>query len=229
MSKYKYLLWDIDGTVLDFAASERDGIKKLFVKYGLGDCSDQMVERYSAINKKYWRALECGQMTKSEILVGRFKEFFETEGFDSSIASDFNSDYQLSLGDTIAFCDNSKEILLSLKDQYVLIAVTNGTKDAQDKKLNRSGLDKIFDYIFISEDVGYEKPDWKFFDKVIKTSGITDLSTALIIGDSLTSDIKGGVNCSIDTCWYNPKNESLSGEVVPKYTVKNLHDVMDIL
>lgn len=226
---YKYLLWDIDGTILDFLAAEKAAIRTLFAKYKFGECSDEMLARYSAINVRYWQALERNEMTKPEILVGRFREFFEKEGLDVSKAEEFNADYQIALGDTVVFCDNSYELICKLKEKYVLAAVTNGTKIAQDKKLKMSNLDKVFDYVFISEEIGVEKPNKGFFDKVIETMELRDPSEALIIGDSLTSDIKGGNNAGIDTCWYNPKGNHCDREVTIKYTISNLWDIEKIL
>lgn len=226
---YKYLLWDIDGTILDFLAAEKAAIKTLFNKYGFGECSDEMIARYSAINVRYWQALERNEMTKPEILVGRFREFFKSEGLDSSKAEAFNADYQIALGDTVVFCDDSYNLLAKLKDKYILAAVTNGTKVAQDKKLKRSGLDKIFDYVFISEEIGVEKPNKAFFDVVVSNMEIDNLNKALIIGDSLTSDIKGGNNAGIDTCWYNPKGSINDKGVKVDYEISNLNEISDVL
>ena len=212
---YKYLLWDIDGTVLNFKAAENLAIKALFKKYNLIECTDEMVNSYALINDKYWQALERGEMTKPEILVGRFVEFFESINVDTSIAADFNKDYQVTLGDYVVFEDYALELLKKQKNalnedgsrKYRLLAVTNGTKIAQEKKLKTSGLDDIFDAVYISEDVGVEKPNVGFFDKLFKAEGITDKREVVIIGDSLTSDILGGNNAGIDTIWYNPNNK----------------------
>ncbi len=226
---YKYILWDVDGTVLDFLRAEANAIKALFKKYDLGECTPEMLKLYSSINAKYWQMLERNEITKPEVLLGRFCEFFETIGVDTSIAEDFNYDYQLALGDTVEFCPNAKEMLLSQKGKYIIAAVTNGTKVAQDKKLRLSGLDKIFDYIFISENVGVEKPNIEYFDFVFKNLGITDKSEAIIIGDSLTGDILGGNNAGIDTCWYNPKHKPNTGEITPTYEIDDLGKVQEIL
>lgn len=229
MTNYKYLLWDVDGTILDFEAAERASIRALFDKYHLGECTDDMLQNYSKINKKYWEALERGKMTKPQILVGRFTEFLTTEGIDAGIAEQFNSDYQLALGDTIVFHDDALEILKQQKKNHTLVLITNGTKKAQQKKLSRSGLDKVVDHIFISEDVGVEKPNKNFFDVVINAVGITDLKDALIIGDSLTSDIQGGLNSGIDTCWYNFDNKTNESKIHPTYTITNLHELISII
>lgn len=226
---YKYLLWDIDGTVLDFLKSESYAIRFLFKKYKLGNISDEMLKMYSQINVKYWQKLEKGELTKSEILIGRFKEFFSLIGVDTSICKKFNEDYQVTLGDYVEFVDNAKEVLLSQKGKYTLIGVTNGTKIAQDKKLKLSGLDKIFDEVFISEVVGYEKPNKEFFDYVFKKLNITNKKEVLIIGDSLSSDIKGGVNAEIDTCWFNPNLTANSLNVPVTYEINNLNKLKEII
>lgn len=226
---YKYLLWDVDGTVLDFLAAEKYAIQFLFNKYNIGECSDEMIKQYSKINSKYWRLLEEGKLTKPEILVGRFRDFFEAIGADTTIAEAFNADYQLTLGDHIEFVDNAKDILLSQKGKYTIAAVTNGTKIAQEKKLRLSGLDEIFDAIFISEDIGAEKPAKEFFDHVFDKLGIADKKDALIIGDSLTGDMKGGEGYGIDTCWYNPMHKPNTLNISITYEIDNLGKLEDII
>lgn len=229
MADYRYLLWDIDGTILDFEKAEKAAIEGLFKKYGFGECTDEMLGRYSVINRGYWEALERNEISKPEVLVGRFRDFFSEMGLPVEKAEAFNKDYQLALGDTIAFCDNAYEILKRAKGKYILAAVTNGTKTAQVKKLSKSGLDEIFDYVFISEEIGVEKPNAGFFDKVFDDMKIVDKSKALIIGDSLTSDIKGGNNAEIDTCWYNPKGKKADGNVSIKYEIAKLDEIEKIL
>ena len=226
---YKYLLWDIDGTVLNFLASEAYAIRTLFKKYNLGTCTDDMIKQYSDINVKYWKMLERGELTKPQILVGRFKEFFGSIGVDEGVAESFNSEYQVTLGDHIEFVDKAEQILLSLKEKFTLAAVTNGTKIAQEKKLSLSGLDKVFDEIFISENIGAEKPSGLFFDHVFKTLDITDKSEALIIGDSLTSDIKGGYMAGIDTCWFNPTKQENTLGIDITYEIDDLSKLNDII
>lgn len=227
--KYKYLLWDIDGTVLNFLAAEAYAIRFLFKKYNIGECSDEMLKLYSAINVKYWQKLERNELTKPEILIGRFREFFGVIGVDTAIAESFNADYQVTLGDCIVFVDKAKDILLSQKGKYTLVAVTNGTKVAQEKKLRLSELDKVFDEIFISENVGFEKPNKEYFDYVFEKLGITDKNEVLIIGDSLTSDIKGGFIAGIDTCWFNPEHKKNTLNIPITYEIYDLGEIADIV
>lgn len=226
---YKYILWDIDGTVLDFHKAEKLAINALFEKYKIGTCTEEMLSLYKEINIKYWQRLERKELTKNEILVGRFRDFFEKIGVDSKIASSFNDDYQLALGDYIVYVDNAKEILLSQKGKYVLAAVTNGAKIAQEKKLRLSGLDRIFDEIFISEYISIEKPNQGFFDFVFDKLQITDKKEAIIIGDSLTSDMKGGFLYGIDTCWFNPTHQKNNLPINITYEIDSLSQLKDII
>lgn len=229
MKKYKVLLWDIDGTILNFEEAEKVAIRKCFEIHNLGVCTDEMLARYIVINRKYWEALEKGQMTKPEILVGRFKEFFEAEGLDVSKAAPFNDDYQVRLGDTVCFCDNAYELVQDFQKDFLQYAVTNGTKIAQERKLKNSKLNQEFKDIFISDVIGYEKPSIEFFDAVLSAISDIDKKEMLIIGDSLTSDMRGGNNAGIATCWYNPKGLVNDKGVHIDYEIKNLNELRDLL
>lgn len=225
----KTILWDIDGTLLDFHAAEREAIKTLFEKFELGECTDEMIQRYSKVNRSYWERLERGEVTKSQVLVGRFEDFFASERLDTSIAPEFNKAYQLSLGDTIVFCDDSYNIVKSLKGKVKQYAVSNGTVVAQTKKLRLSGLGELFDGIFLSEDLGVEKPNVEFFENVFEEIGPINKNEVIIVGDSLTSDICGGNNAGILTCWYNPSKSSCDGNYKIDYEITDIHQIFDIL
>ncbi len=221
----KVILWDIDGTLLDFGAAEKAAINQCFASHGMGECTEEMLKRYIAINKKYWQALERGELTKPEILVGRFREFFETEGLPVEYAESFNAEYQIRLGDTVVFCDNGFELVKKYKNQLKQYAVTNGTKVAQDRKLKNSQLDTLFDGIFISDVLGVEKPNQAFFDMVFETIGNYEKEEVLIVGDSLTSDMQGGKNAGILTCWYNPKKLENNSNINVDFEITNLWEI----
>lgn len=225
----KTILWDIDGTLLDFRASESAAIKACFRQFGLGECTDEMVARYSAINDRYWKMLENGDMTKSEILTERFKEFFCGEGVVCGCIPDFNAAYQLGLGDTICFNDDSYRLVESLRGQARQYAVTNGTVAAQENKLKRSGLGALFDGVFISDQVGAEKPSRAFFDAVFSVIGPCEPEETVIVGDSLTSDIRGGCGAGIRTCWYNPQGRKNDLGVRVDYEIRSLWEVEALL
>ena len=223
------LLWDMDETLLNFAAAERAALNALFQEFGFGECSDAMLERYSKINRSYWERLERKELTKPEILVGRFRDFFEAEGLDGTVAVEFNEKYQLSLGDTIVFRDDSYNIVKSLRGKVKQYVVSNGTIAAQTKKLRLSGFGELMDGVFLSEDLGVEKPDILFFKKVFEEIHPEDKSQVMIVGDSLTSDIQGGNNAGIITCWYNPEQKPYQGDLRIDHEIRDLHEVYDLI
>ena len=229
MPRFDILLWDVDGTLLDFIAAEKAAVQTLFREFGLGECTDEMVERYSRINKEYWERLERGELSKPEILVRRFADFFASEGLDASKAPEFNEQYQVRLGDTVVFCDDSYELLSSLRGRVKQYAVSNGTVVAQTRKLRRSGFDRLLDGVFLSEELGYEKPAVEFFERVFAAIGEPDRERVLIVGDSLTSDITGGSRAGIRTCWYNPKGEPNLTAAHADYEIRDLHGILDII
>lgn len=225
----KVILWDVDGTLLDFKKAEYVAIKKCFEIFNLGECSDEMISRYSDINRRYWEKLERKEITKQEVLVNRFVDFFESEDIATNCAEEFNKEYQLQLGETICFCDNCYEMLKGLKGQVKQYAVTNGTKIAQDRKLSKSGLIDIFDGVFISEVVGCEKPGIEFFEHVWEQIGFYEKDEVMIVGDSLTSDIQGGNNAGIVCCWYNPKHVENNSNLRIDYETDDLQKIAEIL
>lgn len=244
----RVILWDIDNTILSFDAAEKAALNKEFEEFELGEFNDEMLQRYVSINRKYWQALERGEITKPEVLVGRFKEFFKLYNLPAEKAAAFNERYQDLLGDTICFHDDAYNIVKDFKGKVLQCAASNGTKVAQVKKLKNSGLDQLFELIFISEDVGAEKPSIDFFDKVLTDAstwlreneatclesngvyrGELKPSEVIIVGDSLTSDILGGNNAGIKTCWYNPKKLVNDMNVKVDYEIQDLHEVMRLI
>ena len=225
----KVVLWDIDGTLLDFEAAEEAAIRTLFGKYSLGECTDEMLERYKVINRSFWESLERGEITKHQVLVGRYEKFFGEYGLNTDIAEAFNADYQLSLGDTIVHRDDCMSLLRALKGKVKQLVVSNGTVAAQTKKLRLSGIGEIMDGIYLSEEIGAEKPSTAFFEPVQKELEGIDRSEIMIIGDSLTSDMKGGNNIGIVTCWYNPHHKELTEDCKVDVQIADLHEVPALL
>lgn len=223
------ILWDVDATLLNFKEAEKAAIRNLFQKFEFGECTDEMLSRYSQINKTYWERLERKELTRAEVLEGRFRDFFGEVGLDVNQAAAFNEQYQTSLGDTIVFNDDSYEIIKSLRRKVKQYVVSNGTIIAQTKKLRLSGLGELMDGIFLSEELGVEKPDIRFFEKVFAEIEPADKSQTMIIGDSLTSDMQGGVNAGIVTCWYNPEHAPLRGDLKIDYEIDDLQKIYELL
>ena len=224
----KTILWDVDSTLLDFGAAERAAIRKLFSEFGLGECTDEMLRRYSEINVSFWRRLERNEISRAEVLKGRFVQFFGEYGIDTSIVEEFDDLYQLRLGDTIVIRDDCLNILRALKGKVGQYVVSNGTVAAQTKKLSRSGIGELVDGIFLSEELGVGKPNIGFFQKVFEKIQLEDLSEVLIVGDSLTSDIQGGMNAGIRTCWYNPDGRPLPEGYRADLIISDLHELAEL-
>lgn len=229
----RVILWDIDNTLLSFNKAEVAAFSREFEEFGIGEFTEELLKDYSVINKRRWQALERGEMTKPEVTVGRFVEFFGLLGIDTSIAATFDRRYQELLGEYIYFNDDAYEIIKDLKGKVLQCAASNGTKIAQTGKLKNSGLGELFDLVFISEDVGAEKPAKAFFDKALAEVkaqiGEVALDEVLMIGDSLTSDIKGANNAGIKACWYNPEGNACDKDVHIDFEIKDLHEVYNFL
>lgn len=223
------ILWDVDNTLLDFIAAERQALQGCFARFGLGPCDEARVKRYSALNASFWRRLEKGEITKQELLPGRFQAFFAAEGIAFTDYLGFNAAYQRELGDTIVFLDDSYDVIRSFQGKVRQYAVTNGTLTAQSRKLEKSGIGAMLDGAFISEQVGAEKPSPAYFDKVLQAVGPCAREEILIVGDSLTSDMRGGSWAGLRCCWYNPKGEPLPEDMTIHYDIRHLRQVADVL
>ena len=213
--RIKAVLWDIDGTLLNFKKAQYVALYKCFAYFNKY-LDDEMVDVYDHINHAYWLMLEKGEISKNELLVKRFVYFFSKYGIMIDPVK-FNEMYQVELGNTYVFNDNGYDTVVRLKDMGIVqFAVTNGTKVAQNGKLKGSGLDELLDEIFISEDIGFEKPDKRFFEPVISKLneyGI-DKDECVIVGDSESSDIQGGINAGIRTVHYTDELKSRADAII---------------
>ena len=223
------VLWDIDGTLLDFLRAEKAALRATFAEFGLGPCDDARIARYSAINDGYWKRLERGEITKEEALPGRFAEFFRREGLVCRDADGFNRSYQLHLADTICFLDEGDALVRDLRGHVKQYAVTNGTAVAQRRKLERSGLSALLDGAFISDEIGAEKPSARFFDHVLRSIPPVPRDRILIVGDSLTSDMAGGANAGLRCCWYNPKGLPRPEGLAAELEIRDLNELRPLL
>lgn len=227
--KYSIILFDADGTLFDFLKAERSALTRCLEHFGI-EATDQNISIYSQINDRYWKLLEKGLTTKNELKYKRFRDFLATVG--SSADSDAIADmYAGTLGDYHYLIDGAEDICLQLRSVGCrLYIVTNGIKAVQEKRFNESGMAKYFDGFFISEEIGVAKPDATYFEAVSSAISEFDRSDAIIIGDSLTSDILGGKNFGIDTCLYDPQNREIPAEMpIPDYRVAALSDIIHIV
>lgn len=227
MPKYSILLFDADQTLLDFHRSEREAVRDCLCACKI-EPSDNNIETYSRINAEFWRMLERGEIEKSRLFEERWRAFGAELGVNIDAAA-VSKMYLESLSHKSYLIDGAYEMCERLAKKCRLYIITNGNKTVQTRRLEALGITELFDGIFISEDIGYEKPRIEFFDAVRR--GISDFNDrdAIVIGDSLTSDIKGGINVGIDTCWYNPRALSAPSDMNITYIVRSFSEIERIV
>lgn len=225
--KYTTILFDADNTLLDFDAAEHEAITSVLRLYGLPH-DDSVIAEYSRINLGFWKMLERGEITKDELKYLRFEAFCEHFGFNID-AREMATAYMNALSKQNPLIDGAIEICERLFGKCRLYIITNGIKFIQEGRFSTSPLMKYFDGTFISETVGYEKPSVEYFEAVERAIPDFDRTKTLVVGDSLTSDIKGGINYGLDTCWFNPKGKAHPLDMDITYEIKSLDEIFDIV
>lgn len=232
--KYDIILWDVDGTLMDFKAAEKQALSKCLENLGV-EPTEQLIGAYSQINISYWKRFEKGELTKEEVLLGRFAEFLGREYIPGN-PEKVLWEYEEYLSHIWFIQDDSLKLCRMLKSrgvhQYV---VTNGWSFVQKTKLEESGFNSVMDGCFISDDLGVQKPKKGFFEACFteifgkSETSAEERSRVLIVGDSLTSDMLGGINAEIDSCWYGSPEEKEDPEIPVTYRIENLWDILPIL
>lgn len=225
--RYNIVLFDADGTLLDFSKSEDEAVRATMTAVGI-EPDDGKVAVYSSINDGLWKRLERGEIEKDVLLYRRFEEFCEYYGYDTDTRL-MAREYMEQLSQKGYIFDGVIQLLDSLYGKTRMYIVTNGVDYVQRKRYASSGIGKYFDGIFISGEIGFEKPDVRFFEFVSGSVPDFCAGSTLVVGDSLTSDIKGANNFGLDSCWFNPKNKPLSQVALPTYTVNNYDGVYQII
>lgn len=223
---YTTVYFDLDNTLLDFSAAEDKAITELLRRYGITP-NHEYVKLYSGINLKFWERFERGEIKRENIFEGRFIEF--TKQIDAMVnTKEMSADYFSLLAQGHDTVKGAEEVLRYVKCKgYTVCVVTNGVAITQHKRIRESGLADYFDFVFISEETGHQKPEKEYFDYVLAHTPEKDKSKILIVGDSLSSDILGGINSGIDTCWLNSKGKK--SEIKPTYEIANIRELKGIL
>lgn len=227
MKKYTTLLFDADGTLMDFKKTEAQALDQTFRKYGVHP-TKEILDLYADINHGLWKDFEHGLIDKDTLVTSRFRLLFLELGLDIDGMA-FESDYQPALGRGAFLIDGAYELCRALKPDFRLYIVTNGVSSTQYSRLSASGLDRLMDDVFVSEDAGAQKPQKDFFDYIAARIPGYNPGEALVIGDSLTSDIQGGINAGIDTCWYNPGRERNPLGICADYEIHTLEELPALL
>lgn len=227
MQRYDTLLFDADGTLFDFLRGEREALILACKKHGY-ELDESAVKEYSAINDSLWKALERGEIDKDTLRVKRFELFGESRGFSCDFRI-LSRDYTDKLSEQHFLIDGALETVHQLSDFCRMYIITNGIGYVQRNRFALSPIEKYFGELFISEEIGYEKPDIRYFEAVAAKIPDFDADKTLVIGDSLTSDMKGGIGAGLDCCYFNPSERPFTQEMGIKYSIRALCELNDIV
>lgn len=227
MAKYNCIMMDIDNTLLDFDAAEHKALLETLQQFSL-PCDEAAVSRYHEINSSLWGELNKGKIRRDKLVVERFDRFVKEIGAAAK-ATELNRAYTEHLATHADVIPGAEEALQELAEVATMIAVSNGTESVERGRLKLSGIEKYFDDIFISETVGVSKPNPKIFQMAMRKLGIEHSDKVLVVGDSLSADIQGGVNAGLDTCWVNMNGLENESGLTPTYEVKALCELYPIV
>lgn len=223
----EFLFVDLDDTILDFHKAERLAIAKTFREFGL-EPTDGVMDRYHQINRAHWEALERKELTREQVLTGRFSALFREYGMQEDPVRCARA-YENNLSVGHYFLPGAEEALEFLSRKYKLYLASNGTSRVQEGRLKSANISRFFQEIFVSEGIGVNKPDPLYFERCFARIPGFDLSRAMIVGDSLTSDIQGGINAGLLTCWVNPTGKPGRSDICPDYEIQSLFQLEALL
>lgn len=223
----EFLFLDLDDTILDFHKAERLGIDKTFRQLGI-EPTEAVLQRYHVINQHCWKQLEKGLMTRQEVLVQRFAMLFEELGADIDAALCAKTyEHNLSIGHY--FLPGAEEAVIRLSKKYRLFLASNGTASVQHGRMTSANLYRWFEKVFVSQELGSNKPNVEFFQKAFAQIPGFDPKKAIMVGDSLSSDILGGINAGITTCWINPNHTPADPAIPADYEIESITQLEALL
>lgn len=223
----EFLLLDLDDTILDFHKAERIAVAKTLKDFGV-EPTDAVLSRYHIINLQHWQRLEKGELTRDQVQEGRFRVLFEELGREADPVAVTRA-YEHNLGIGHYFLPGAEAAVQSLHKKYRLFLASNGTASVQHSRLTSAGLYPYFEKVFVSQNIGFNKPSRDYFDACFAQIPGFDPQKAMMVGDSLTSDILGGINAGIKTCWVNPTHAPARADIQPDYEIENLSQLEEVL
>ena len=224
----KYLFLDLDNTILDFSKAEAVAIRRTMAQYGL-EPTDALAARYSAINDRHWKALERGEMTRDQVVVGRFAAFFGEQGIEVD-APAVAKTYETYLSQGHWFLPGAETAVKEkLFGKYKLYLASNGTAVVQQGRMTSADLYPYFEESFVSQELGHNKPSKEYFAAAFSRIPGFDPTECIMVGDSLTSDILGGKNAGLRTVWVNPGHKTAPEHLKPDYEIEFLADLPALL
>ena len=224
--KYEYILFDLDGTLFNYDLAEREALIKTFGQFGI-TCTESYLDKYREINIAIWIDFENGRISQKDLKAERFARLSKAieKNFD---ATDFSNRYLHNLSEGTQLIDGSENVIRQLYERAELFLITNGLTIVQKPRIAYSSIGKYFKDSIISEEVGVAKPDTRIFDIAFEKMGRPQKSDVLIVGDSLTSDMQGGINYGIDTCWFNPNNVKNEQNLNIIFQIEHLSELLKI-
>lgn len=226
--KYEVFLIDADGTLFDYDMAEESALKRMFRKYKFS-YEENVRIKYRKINEQVWDSFEKGQIPKSEMQVLRFNQLFDALKIESD-PKKFNEEYLVELGKGSFLIDGAFELCKRISDNNCkAYIVTNGISTTQKARLENSIIKPYIAKLFVSEEIGFQKPNALYFEYVFSHIPYVDKSKMIIIGDSLTADIAGGINAGIDSCWFNKFDTENNTDIAPAYEIKSLKELYKLI
>jgi len=226
-SRYQWLIFDADGTLFDFRLGETTALQSTTREHGI-EYSPQLHDAYKAISAVLWGQFELGEISLLHLRVVRFERLFGEFGIDLE-AESFNLDFMEALGQQTQLLPGAEAVVRNLSSRFHLLLATNGIAVVQRPRFSGSSIRRYFQDVVISDEIGVAKPQIGFMDEAFSRMGEPEKAEVLMIGDSLTSDIAGGVNFGIDTCWFNPNGIALDGSPKPTYEISDLTEIEGIV
>ena len=223
----RFVLLDLDDTLLDFHRAEAAAIRKTLAAQGV-EPTETAVRRYSEINAAHWRRLETGEITRVQVLTGRFSQLFSELGVQRDAEQTWCI-YEGHLSRGHYFIPGAEALLEALYPKYALYLVSNGNASVQEGRLESARISHYFQEIFISERIGADKPQKAFFDRCFARIPGFERTQAILVGDSPTSDILGGINAGVRTCWFNPHHRPPHPTLRPDYEICALEELPNLL
>jgi 2-haloacid dehalogenase len=226
--KYEIIIFDADDTLFDYSKSELFALENAFQEYSIA-CNSHLHESYKMINQQLWNEYEKGDISLSKLRVERFIRLCNMYSLDVD-ASQISTTYIKYLGEGSFIIDGATELCnYLLTNGYRLAIISNGIKEVQLSRIQRSELSQVFEQVIVSEDTGYQKPHSGIFDYAFSKLKIQDKDRVMIVGDSISSDIQGGINYGIDTCWFNPSGKINKYDIKPHFEIRKLEDLVRVL
>ena len=224
---YGWVFFDADGTLFDYDAGEAEAFRGAFRECGL-PFAPAFGPQYSEINAAIWREYERGEITQARLRTERFDRLFDTIDVDAD-STEFSQRYLKILGRQTALLDDAEEVVGALVGSVKLLLITNGLAEVQRPRFAASSIGACFSEIVISEEEGVAKPDPAIFDLAFERIGRPPKEEILMVGDNLGSDILGGANFGIDTCWFNPAGLANGHDVEPTHVISRLPQLLEIV